>query len=263
MYVFSSIPTTTKNDGSGTNSVSVMEPQAGTWYLYAFVEAPAKRAVQADVTFVIRYQSASCPPFMTGPGCNITIYQQNSTSLITQSLGNQSWAYFQITISPGQSFNVTVKASDSSNSQPLVFASLGQIPTATTADISGCNNAFCSYATIIQVSQPNITTLGNATWYIGVYSENATSFGIWFNSICAPQCDIYGSCSNDPTSFGECNCIEDLYVGLDCQTPNNSGLPAQYIVLIIIASLVVASAVIGFIAWAYMRRKRVGYEKVA
>jgi hypothetical protein len=54
-------------------------------------------------------------------------------------------------------------------------------------------------------------------------------------------------------------------LGLDCQTPNENGLGSQYIVLIIIASLVLASSVIGFIVWLYMRRsksKSGGYEKV-
>jgi len=43
----------------------------------------------------------------------------------------------------------------------------------------------------------------------------------------------------------------------------SKGLGPQYIVLIIIASLVVASAIIGFVAWAYMRRKRADYEIVS
>ena len=40
-----------------------------------------------------------------------------------------------------------------------------------------------------------------------------------------------------------------------------SGLSPEMIVLIVMGALVVLSAVIGFVAWAYMRRKR-GYEEI-
>ena len=56
-------------------------------------------------------------------------------------------------------------------------------------------------------------------------------------------------------------CVSD-YEGVDCATPSGAMLGAQYIVLIIIASLVVASALIGFVAWAYMRRRRQQYQVV-
>jgi hypothetical protein len=59
---------------------------------------------------------------------------------------------------------------------------------------------------------------------------------------------------------GFCNCI-DGFIGVDCNTPNGFG--PQFIVLIIIAVLVALTAVIGFGAWAYMRRKRGQYDIVS
>lgn len=44
-------------------------------------------------------------------------------------------------------------------------------------------------------------------------------------------------------------------------TAASTGLSPEMIVLIVMGALVVLSAVIGFIAWAYMRRKR-GYDEI-
>jgi hypothetical protein len=99
-------------------------------------------------------------------------------------------------------------------------------------------------------------------WFVAVRVTNATSgIGIWFSSLCAPQCSTHGTCKLTGEKKGSCLCVSD-YDGVDCLNPSSSMLGTQYIVLIIIASLVVASAIIGFVAWAYMRRRRVLYEKV-
>jgi len=91
----------------------------------------------------------------------------------------------------------------------------------------------------------------------------SNSYGLWTGSVCAPNCQTNGNCINDGPGTGSCRC-NDNYSGLDCAIQGESGLPPQYIVLIIIASLVVASAIIGFIAWAYMQKKRRGdYSPVA
>jgi len=106
-------------------------------------------------------------------------------------------------------------------------------------------------------------TVLNYTFYIGIYAIKTTTYGIWWSSICPPKCindDESGDCTWTGGSVGKCVCA-DGYTGLDC-TESTGILPTQYIVLIIIASLVVLSALIGFFAWAYMQRKREGYSSL-
>jgi len=133
------------------------------------------------------------------------------------------------------------------------FAATGRI----SADIINCNREFCNQVRSIEY---NVTDV--EFWYIGIFSEAAVpvTFAFWFNSTCIPDCqtDNHGQCS--PDGSGRCICEID-YEGINCG--KSKGLGPQYIVLIIIASLVVASAIIGFVAWAYMRRKRADYEIVS
>jgi len=89
---------------------------------------------------------------------------------------------------------------------------------------------------------------------------NGSIAGVWFNSLCAPDCIDHGNCQPDGPAAGYCQCI-DGFIGVDCGTPNGFG--PQFIVLIIIAVLVALTAVIGFGAWAYMRRKRGQYDIVS
>jgi len=180
--------------------------------------------------------------------------------LVVAPLPAGSWVYYRFQASyPGNPFWVSV-ATD----QPFipeVYVSLNQIPTMQSYDAKYCNQPYCNFSSIINFS--NSSLQGNLTFYVGVYSQNTTSFGMWFGSVCAPGCDRNGVCQLSGPQTGQCACPTDgSWKGYDCQTAVDIGIPAQYIVLIIIASLVVASAIIGFIAWAYMQKKRPGYVEV-
>lgn len=165
--------------------------------------------------------------------------------------------YYRVVSSSANPLWVSVAPLDGKK-MPNVYASVNQAPTNATADITNCNQQYCQSINVIKLD--NTTT--NMTWYIGITSPNDTSYGIWFSQTCAPGCgDNGGQCTTNGPGVGICVCAQD-YVGLDCSTDTNTGIQPQYIVLIIIASLVVASAIIGFIAWAYMQKKRQGYVKV-
>jgi len=104
----------------------------------------------------------------------------------------------------------------------------------------------------------------NQTWFIlARTNEINNTFGLWFDTVCAPACEQQntGTCVSSGAQTGVCICATSSLVGVDCTIRN--GLGPEYIVLIIIAALVVASAVIGFVAWAYMRRKKFQYEHVS
>jgi hypothetical protein len=202
----------------------------------------------------LNVESCAHLPGKAGPGCTLS-YALAST-LMTQTLGT-NYIYWQVqNISAAANLWVSVRSQNGSNI-PFIYASLGQIPTDGNADINGCNQGACGAVNSIMV---NVTGTANQTWFIGINGQNSTIFGIWYQSLCAPNCDDHGECTQFGPQAGVCECVAD-FIGVDCGTTN--GLGAQYIVLIIIASLVVASAVIGFIAWAYMRRKRVDYEHVS
>jgi len=143
---------------------------------------------------------------------------------------------------------------------PSVYISINQVPTDTSFLVQECNQPYCESNSIIKLTGLE----GNYTFYVGLYNNNpntSATYGIWFNNTCAPDCTNNGQCTMQGPNTGLCVCNTD-YVGYDCGTLSENGLPAQYIVLIIIASLVVASAIIGFIAWAYMQKKRTGYSSL-
>jgi len=126
-----------------------------------------------------------------------------------------------------------------------------------------CNFEYCDGAHIIKVNFTDAKE-NPQVWYIGTYtgSENNT-YGVWFDSACAQECTEQntGTCQETYPDYGKCVCATSSLTGVDCTI--RTGLGPEYIVLIIIAALVVASAIIGFVAWAYMRRKRVQYEHVS
>jgi len=217
-----------------------------------------KRWVKASDEVQIDLSFNTCPENKLGPDCNTTIdfVPKLYSKMDSLSLSGGDWFYFKVIATPEKGLRVSVQP-QSSQIQPNVYASLNQLPTSTSADIKGCNSEYCSPVTVIKLD--NSTISSNQTWYIGITSQNDTSFGIWFDSVCSPLCaSPYGSC--DVT--GNCACTSD-FIGLDCQNVN--GWQAQYIVLLIIASLVVSTAIIGLIAWAYMRKKKPQhlYEKIS
>jgi len=215
-------------------------------------------------TFTLSTSTVGCPwkddNRTIGPGCSLTYLPLGYKTLSTGNLQPSGWIYYQVNASlPDQPFWITVVSPD--GPAPQVIVSLGQIPTIQEADVRGCNQPNCEN-TIINLNTSALPP-GNYTFYVGVYSNTSSSYGIWSGSVCAPGCETNGDCTTSGVKTGSCVCKTD-YAGIDCSAYNQSGLPAQYIVLIIIASLVVASAIIGFIAWAYMQKKRRGdYSPVA
>lgn len=104
----------------------------------------------------------------------------------------------------------------------------------------------------------------------------------WFYlAVCPNNCGgDHGTCNTEGEKMGTCSCAEG-FTAIDCSESTcvsrfvrrsrvinvflsiaaHSGLSPEMIVLIVMGALVVLSAVIGFIAWAYMRRKR-GYDEI-
>jgi len=236
-----------QTDVDGT--LTVISPRPGLWVF------SVHSMNGGDATFKITEEG--CPANKAGPNCAYDVLPAANNMNLTITHGS-SGLYLMYKAVPGHGLVVSVTTNNGSDI-PFLFATRGQIPVVTkegvTSDIYNCNREYCDVVRSIAL---NVTD--EEDWYIGIFSSapGNTTFGVWFNETCVPDCetDNHGEC--DPS--GRCSCEID-FEGIDCSI--SKGLGPQYIVLIIIASLVVASAIIGFVAWAYMRRKRANYEIVS
>jgi hypothetical protein len=240
-------------DSNGT--LKVISPRQGTWVfaVHAF------DAGMAD----FKLNEFRCGENSAGEGCMIPVRKAFTNMSITIT-PEDGWLYLRFIVDEKMPLLVSVTTNNGSNI-PFMYAANGQIPVRLSdgtilADINNCNRDYCS---VVRSIVRNITTPGlgmSEYWYVGIYTNvpGNTTFGLWWNDTCVPDCDTdnHGQCEDS----GRCECEID-YEGIDCSV--SKGLGPQYIVLIIIASLVVASAIIGFVAWAYMRRKRANYEIVS
>jgi hypothetical protein len=244
------------HDMTDTNgTLTVISPRQGTWVF------SVHSAEGGDAEF--KLSEFRCGANSAGEGCMIPVHPAFTNMSITIT-PEDGWMYLRFTVDEKMPLLVSLTTNNGSNI-PFMYAALGQIPVrqndgAILADIHNCNRDYCS---VVRSIIRNITTPGlgmSEEWYIGIYTNvpGNTTFGLWWNNTCVPNCDTdnHGECEES----GRCQCEID-FEGIDCSL--SKGLGPQYIVLIIIASLVVASAIIGFVAWAYMRRKRANYEIVS
>lgn len=253
-------------DASPVNSVPVTKytcaapttvnfPRNGVNGYYLLVANEQNVTQSFTVTFT------ECTNYTGGPDCKTPI--ANATAVPELMLIQGTIYYFKIDASTAVPVWASVRSVNGTMTNvvnPLIFASMNQLPQADNADVTVCNQYYCDLVNAI-----NFNVSNNQTWYIGVQNSDAALYngskaGVWFDSICAPGCSDHGECATAGPQVGYCDCI-DGFIGVDCNTPNGFG--PQFIVLIIIAVLVALTAVIGFGAWAYMRRKRGQYDIVS
>jgi len=250
-------------------TTSLTYPEKGDWIvLYELTpNAGSAQYTIQNPTFQKCTNDSEVGPVPACKAINpITTSEAQPGPLKISTLVQGDWDYYEVPLPQGEALWVSV--TKVSGNTPDLYVKSGSLPTAVagTYDYKNCNlvpQTQCTYANIINL---NVTAMApyNYTWYVGVHANSNSTYGIWFSTTCPPDCenaeDESGTCVFDG-NVGQCVCA-DGYSGLDCQTSSNT-LPTQYIVLIIIASLVVASAVIGFIAWAYMQRRREGYNPLS
>jgi len=256
---YSGTPSSAINDQTGSNTLLYANPRPGQWQL-AVNLATGVPGTQIAVNVKVN----TCPAGTYGPACNTPVIGTDPSNIVYSNLVMDGFTYFSVSTVPSLGLWISFQARNS-EVDITVYGTIGTLPSSTNYIFKGCNKGPCDPVTLIKLDN-STALLGNETWIFGVFTSqnataignNSTQLGVWINSVCAPECGSpSGVCD---TNTGLCQC-EDSYTGIDCTLA--IGLPSQYIVLIIIASLVVISAVIGFIAWAYMRkRRRVHYEKV-
>lgn len=239
-------PTNTQKDGTSGSTAYLPFPRPG---LYTLRVRAATNVT--DIVFALRFEYCSGSN-MTGPSCG-TFYNESVADMYTPTRGGVL-KYWSFKCPANSVSSVSIRPDDGDLWNYQIFASMGQLPQKNNADISNCYGSSCLAAWNI-----NITTGPNPeVWYISVLpSMNNRTYSIWFNSVCAPACVRHGLCELSGPLIGKCTCAAD-YTGAACQLSNK--LSAQYIVLIIIACLLFTSAIVGFIAQAYLKRK--GYQNL-
>jgi len=242
-------------DNNGTVTVNL--PLPGLWVFAVY------RSVATAAEAKVSVNGAPCTERGTaGPGCNkIPAAENNVTLTVTAETGHSPTYHFWINASKTTPVWVSVTTFNQSFI-PKLYVSKGQLPATdgSNAQISNCNRDYCTTVHSIFYNSTDLPEAGE-DWFVTIQTVLTTgnvTFGVWFDSNCVAGCmtNNRGQCLAD----GTCQCYLD-FTGIDCAI--SEGLGAPYIVLIIIASLVVASAVVGFVAWAYMRRKRNDYETLS
>jgi hypothetical protein len=250
----------------------VSNPLPGEWNILYYL------TTDDDTNFMINTPVVvNCPNKTAGEGCMYNLYSVSTSVAQPASpetniqLTAGHWNYYTVEITSPDAFWVSVNSNSLSDFS--LYVRMGAVPDEQTYDIKDCNiypasSSSCGYAKIINFNNTanSLPPMTKTNYYVGINALKNITYTIWWSSTCAPNCisandQESGVCNYSGDKLGFCQC-EDGFMGFDCAQTTGT-LPTQYIVLIIIASLVVLSALIGFFAWAYMQRKREGYSSLS
>jgi len=250
---FSGAPTKDIKDVTGTNSLTLIAPRLGRWLI----------AIEATTLTTLK-------PLNTSNLCNNSAGLQCQYSIVTASanltdgkFGKGSLRANDVVIYafpniPYGSLYVSLRDDFSDATKRAKFyASWNRVPILNAdnmvvgADISGCNVQYCSKVQAINTKNSDVLP-NNGTWYVAVVGQrDVNDYFVWYDNVCPNNCSGFGDCQTGADNYGICSCNQN-YEGLKCD-PNT--MLIEYIILIIIAALVLVSALLGLIAWAYMRRR--------
>jgi len=245
----------------GSKVLTLTVPLHGVWILYVTSVLPT--------TCIVEISNKSCQEYNAGEDCknkieNIT---SNDKLLTDNSLTkNGSLKYYSIYNSRVNDLIISIQNNNatSENIPFTMYAAFNRVPLLDKGimvgyDISGCNVAFCNKVKSINLkasASPIVNVVGFWTIVVQSTMDNSETYQIWSSNVCPNNCSQHGYCQVSPKNYGTCKC-EDVYKNFAC---SESILYIEYIVLVVIAALVVLSAVIGVFAWINMRRAN--YEKI-
>jgi hypothetical protein len=271
VYVkYASAPTQTQGDDlvfsvNSTTTLQVPAPISGNWYI-AVVRTSGSSSTYNLTGAVTTCQNSS----QAGPDCssdfapflgNVSANAAGNAVSKNVTNGLTLFRIARATVSSRLFVGVSGLRPSKFPANVTLYLSVGGAPTTSSLIWAGCDEGPCS---VVQAANFSSNFLVQGDIWIGVANANASEMVIaWRDSPCANNCNNQGTCETDTANdkFGQCSC-QNLYEGVDCSV-KPTGLPIQVIVLIIIGSLLLLTALVGLIAWIVSRRsQRAGYQQV-
>jgi len=253
---YKSVPDNSQYDVSSGNSLTINSPTPGLWIV-------SISSTAAGVTNVQNSSTTTCPKGKFGPDCtdapnsNASAYEESYKK--DETVKANAINYYVLYNKQLNDLLVSIKLADK-DAPATLYAAFDRVPVLTGGmvvgfDLQDCNVPQCS-PTVRSLSLQNAKNPANQTtgaWFIAVKGGSKdANYYIWFNYVCPNNCSTKGKChSESGDKFGTCDCNEN-FEGITCSDNN---MFIEYIILIIIAALVLVSALLGLIAWAYMRRR--------
>jgi len=240
-----------------SNTLTIPQPPQGTYYITITANQTANTNFSST--------SGSCQN-KTGPNCDIPLTNASAAYLElwkSDTVAGNTFKYFFLSGFNTNNLLAVVKPSIQSKVQQLkLYAAFNHIPTisgtvAGNYDLSGCTGTTNQCANLIILSTSGGQSPVSGTWYLLLVNTGGDNvdYQIWFNATCPNACSGQGNCNVDT---GSCSCNTN-FQGLACSEDN---MFIEYVILIIIAALVLISALLGLIAWAYMRKRHSQYEVI-
>jgi len=237
-------------------------PTPGFWF--GTLTLPASAVLQrlrsnAEAPqFTLFYNYTACSNATAGPNCQSVVVLDEKTAVapLTYTLAMGTWQYFTAPLN-NRPFNISVQNNDDASTAPAIYARLGQVPSINT---SRGYDAESSNQTVNFLSFSDYKS--DEMWYFGVVG-NGKTFAIWINGTCPSGCSGNGDCLLSESGYYYCQC-HDGYEGFSCNVDTDSGFKTEYIVLIVIGSIIALAALLGLFVYLYNRGRHPGggYEKI-
>jgi len=240
------------------NNLRLITPHPGLWYMGLYTD----KGVTFDANVTIHQDVCANKKF--GFNCNYSAANESlfedKLGYINEKIDNEGDLKYYIVTKEVNKLVVSVTNVDQSKSKaiPKLYAGFNTVPSKKDGkvygyDFMGCNVQTCSPISSINTQSLNLGSnnyVGN--WYIAVEATAPNAdYYIWINNVCPGNCTGHGQCQTTGDNYGQCKC-NDPYDGFSCI---NSRKEIEILILIIIGALVALSAILGLVAWAYMRNK--------
>jgi len=230
-------------------------------YFVVLTPVPAKsyyrRRVYDQFRLSLLWQPVlhKCGSSRFGPLCqNATKVNTTQVSQIyTFNTNASAFNYFYVFSSQSNdTFNMTVQPTSGSGKAPQLYVRKGAVPTQLLFDGASTNSS---------VAHINLGLHDTGKWFFGILGTGS-SYAVWFNSQCPNACSNNGNCVLSNGAYS-CQC-NDGYELFDCSQKKDSGFKTEYIVLIVIGSIIALAALVGLIVYLYNRGKHPGggYERI-
>jgi len=241
-------------------TLTLQSPSSGEWW----IELVSTETRASSTGF----SSTACSNGTAGTNCQANVHAFNDSLTYLKPTFNVSDITYYSVVGPLDSLIFSARTIVAAEGkQPRLWAGWNRAPqfvggavVAGTFDISGCNVETCTVLTQLNLRGGMGAEAVNGTWYVAVQAQESGEHLVWTQYICPNNCTSgHGTCQVSGEKYGVCDCQPTFSADLLCSDAN---FLVEYIILIVIAALVAISAIIGLVAWAYMKSKHRGYEPV-